>query len=68
MPKSPAARRERPNAPPRPRTEESAARPWWQRRDGQSQPIRRHPWFLALATGLLVAWLAALAALAFWSG
>ena len=68
MPKSPPAGRDRTAAAPRRRPDEAPRRPWWQRRDGHSDPIRRHPWFLGASIVLLLAWLAALAALAFWQG
>ncbi|MBX9791413.1 MAG: hypothetical protein K2Y37_21030 [Pirellulales bacterium] len=67
MPKSPPAGRDRSAAPPRRQPDEASRRPWWQRRDGHSDPIRCHPWFLIMSIGLLLAWLAALATLAFWS-
>jgi hypothetical protein len=76
MPKSQPARRSRlDTAPPNTVHRASVAKPanagrqlWWQRRDGHSNPIRRHAWFLYLSIALLVGWMACLAALAFWAG
>jgi len=71
MPKRQPARRSRPDASPRANVAKPAGaprQPWWQRRDGHSNPIRRHAWLLYLSIALLLGWLACLAALAFWGG